>query len=208
MKRTFAIVLLLGLCAGWTFAVQEAKQASAPSSLQSPVMIEGRIVSVDIAGKSLVLKANIEREDTFKVDSAVIIKAGKINATMKDLAPKIPVHVHYSIKEGKKIAMRIATQPMWREAPPAVIKGYDVIMAEGVIRSIRDQGRTMIISAALEQQDTFSLDSNAVIKAGNRLSTLDEIKEYAKAQIHYTIEGGRRIAHKIIGTIKKIGGGN
>jgi len=200
MKYNSHVLLITMLAAfSWT------GQAPAAVSGEKPVVVEGQIVSIDVAGKSLVIKAKIEKEDTFDVTSAAIVKAEKSNQTITDLAPESPVRVHYTVNRGRMVAAQITTQPLWREAPPPIIQGDEVIMAEGVIKSIDNKGGTMIIRAALEQQDTFAVDSNADIKADNRLSTLDEIRNFAGVRLHYIIQQGKKVARRIVGTNRKHG---
>jgi hypothetical protein len=204
MKKLASSILVFLSFASWTWpGQQQATNPPLQSQESTPVLREGRIVSVDVAGKSIVVKAKIEREDTFSVDSVTIIKPAKPHSTVRDLVLKSLVRVRYAIKEGKKVATHIILQPLWRESPPPIVKGENAIVAEGVIQSINNKGDVMIIRAAVEQQDTFAIDSTAIVKAGNRVSSLNEIKNYISVNVHYTVKEGRKIVNKIIGTVKR-----
>ncbi len=168
-----------------------------------PVLIsEGRIVSVDAMGSVIVLRARIERKDTFAVGNASVTSPGQKLSTVKDLAPGSPVRVKYAPVKGIKLAAEIVAMPKpWQETPPAIVQGDNMVVAEGTIRSIDDAGNTMIITASTEREDTFALDKSAVIRAGNRMSTLGELRNFVSVNVRYTLQNGKRIVNAIIGTI-------
>lgn len=202
MNKLSILVLMSFTLLAWP----EQNQATQPvpkSQEDNPVLVEGRIVSVDVDGKSIVLNAKIEKEDTLSIDSTTVIKPEQPHTTVRDLVLKSLVRVQYAIKEGRKVATHIIPQQIWRESPPPIVRGENAIVTEGVIQSINNKGDAMIIRAAVEQQDTFAIDSNAIIKAGNRVSTLNEIKNYVSVNVHYTMREGRKVISKIIGTVKK-----
>jgi hypothetical protein len=183
----------------------------APQKEEKPVMVEGQIVSVDVAGRSLVMKAKVFRVDTFTVDKEVVIRAGKMPRTVQDIKPDIPVQVRYGVENGKKVMKFLSIQPMHSdkplhpEAPELKIKGADMIVTEGVIQSVDVSGATMIIRAPVERQDTFSVDSAAVIRAGAKQVALGEIRVSSYVNVRYVEEKGRKVVKSIIGRIKKYG---
>lgn len=189
--------ILLAAGSAWS------QKAAAPSPQEKPVMVEGRIVSVDVSGRSLVLKANIVRVDTFSVDKEAVIHAGKARRTMHDLRPDVAVMVRYVIENGNKILKLLSVKPLHPEAPEPVIKGEDMIVAEGVIQSIKDSGATMVIRASVERQDTFAVDSAALIRSGPKKVTLGEINISSYVNIHYVVEKGKKVVKSIMGKLKK-----
>jgi hypothetical protein len=161
---------------------------------------EGKIVSADVQGGLLVLRATVEARDTFLLDKAAeVIKPEKANPTVRDLEQDSRVRVHYRNVQGTKVASTIISLPAHRqEVPPPIIQGIDMIVAEGTIRAIDNSANTMIISAQLEAQDTFALDKSAVISAGQKVSTLDEARNFAFVTIRYTLDKGRKFIREII----------
>jgi|WetSurMetagenome_2_1015567.scaffolds.fasta_scaffold00396_26 hypothetical protein len=204
MKGTSVLLFVLTATFAWPRAA--GQQTAGALQKDKSVVVEGSIASVDVDGRSLVLRAKIEREDTFDIGSAVIIKPETPHPAIADLVRNSLVEVRYTMSKGIKVASHIIMQPFKRETPPSIIQEENVIVAEGSITSINDKGGTMVIRAALDRLDTFAVDSAAVIRADGRVSTLDEVKDYLSVNVRYMMKEGRKVIGKIIGTGSKSGG--
>jgi hypothetical protein len=178
--------------------------ASIASETENAFLVEeGKIVSTDVRGTSLILKATIFAKDTFTIGKAAIIRPEKPNAMAKDLEPDLPVRVSYQRVKGEKVASTIfSLKEHWRESPPPIVQGNDVIVQEGAIHSIDDNGNSMIISVALEKQDTFTLDKSAVIRSGIGRSSLGEVSDMVAVQVRYVLEKGKKVIKEIVGAAR------
>jgi hypothetical protein len=203
MKLSGMVCAVIMVASGFSWSQHTATQPAPSLPDGKSVMVEGRIVSVNVSGRSLVLKANVEKVDTFSVDKEVVIKAGKIPQTVRDVKPDLPVQVRYGVENGKKVMRFLSIKPLHPEAPELKIKGAEMIMAEGVIQSVEDSGATMIIRAPVERQDTFAVDSAAIIRAGAKKMELGEIKIASYVNVQYVVEKGKKVVKSIIGKIKK-----
>lgn len=166
-------------------------------------IIQGDIVSVNANGNFLVIKAKILKEDTVSIDSTATIKADNKNAKLGDLKANTKVTVHYSEKNGKKIAHHIMTRKVEEPSAAVTDSSERLIISEGVISSINERGRMMVIRADIEQNDTFYIDGAAVIKAGPGPSVLKDLKTASSVEMRGRTKGGRKVATYILSIPKK-----
>jgi hypothetical protein len=182
-KKLLLAFLMMSACR-FTFA--QGNPPSNPQTMSMAKIIEGTIMSINIDQNMFVMKARISKVDTLHLGNSAIIKAGPVSATRKDLKPNSYIKAGYEMKKGEKQATYIMTFPEGSFRPDTSELGKNSLIAEGTISSINEAGTIMIISAPLEKEYIFSLDSAAVIKSGKKSIQLKDLKPYGDIKAKYS----------------------
>ena len=157
------------------------------SSAFAITAVHGTIRKIDVAAKTIVVKAEDGTEHTLHfLGSTVVHGADKAAVGAKDafqgLREGSEVLVHYSAKGTEKTAVEVDHV------------GKDGLKAaEGTITGLDRGGKTIVIKTASGTEETFQLTAHAAEDAGMDIARGSE--KSAKVTVHYTEEGGRKVAH-------------
>jgi hypothetical protein len=195
-----AISITLGMGAQNMTASQEYNTSMSDGTVS---MREGRILSVDCIGRVIVISVPVEQVDTFVVRNDVVISGEKDLKRVIESAPVSPVRIRYVRENGKKIMRYLNVKPVHPEIPEPIVKNEQMIVAEGRIKSIENAGNTMIFIANADIIDTFTLDSNTIIRAERQPIQLADVSRYSVANVQYVMNKGKKVLTSIIGKIKK-----
>ncbi len=197
MNQKAVSLICIAASAAYLFAQTNATLPKASKSVDNAKIVEGTISTVDIENNMLVMNARIMKEDSVRIDSTSIIKAGAVVSDRKDLKPYTFVRAQYQIKNGEKLATVVVTRPDVSFLPDTTEFGNKILIAEGTIHFIDQAKNLMVIQAPLEREYIFSVDPSTIIKSGIRPVPLKDLKPYYSAKVSYTEKAHRKIATSI-----------
>jgi len=190
MKRTVIIMsrklvfigLFAMLCASSVLAAPKVKHA-----------IIGSIETVDKTAKTVAIKTADGTIETVKWTGKTTVRGLKAGAKAVDFAGHEGSHVvvHYSVKGAEKTAH--AFEYLGRETPKVM---------EGTIKVIGRGTRTVVVKTGDGAEETLDLSEDAVVDSEKGIVdaskfTAKETEKGSKVIVHYTEEGGRKVAHFI-----------
>ncbi len=190
MKRTVIIMsrklvfigLFAMLCASSVLAAPKVKHA-----------IIGSIETVDKTAKTVAIKTADGTIETVKWTGKTTVRGLKAGAKAVDFAGHEGSHVvvHYSVKGAEKTAH--AFKYLGRETPKVM---------EGTIKVIGRGTRTVVVKTGDGAEETLDLSEDAVVDSEKGIVdaskfTAKETEKGSKVIVHYTEEGGRKVAHFI-----------
>ena len=153
-------------------------------------VISGIIQKVDKGTKTIVVKTANGTEETVKWTAKTTVHGMKSTATAADLAGREGEHVvvHYT-GEGADITA-VAIKSLGHSTPKE---------AEGTIKSIDRATHTIAIKTADGTEEIFHLTKDVIIDSGKDVAHGAEFvgKEGERISVHYTVEGGQKVAHFI-----------
>jgi hypothetical protein len=114
MKKTLTLLLALGMVCFLAFGAVAAEKKTVKKA--EIVKIDGTVVSVDAATKTLIIKENAGNI-TITVNDKTVIKSGKHNKTFADITPGAKVMVKYTVVDATKIAKKIKIEAAKAAAP-------------------------------------------------------------------------------------------
>jgi hypothetical protein len=185
MKLQKLSAVLIFVIAAFYFAQSKENPPENDQTISKGKIVDGTITSIDIEHNMFVMKTKITKVDTLHLDKSAIIKAGHVVAGRKDLKPDNHVKANYEMKKGKKVATRVLTYPEGSFLPDTSDLGKNVLIAEGTIHSINENGTMMVLKAPLEKEYIFSLDPDAVIKSGLKHVPLKDLQPNYEIRVIY-----------------------
>lgn len=133
--------------------------------------VHGTVQKIDRAAKTIVVKTADGAEQTFKFVGSTAVYGAKEG--WKGLEKGTEVVVRYSAKGAEKTAVEI--DHLGKDGLKA---------AEGTVTRIDRAGKTMAVKTADGTETVFAMTADAVEDAGKS----------GKVVVHYTEEGGKKIA--------------
>ncbi|HEX8289081.1 MAG TPA: hypothetical protein VF556_13850 [Pyrinomonadaceae bacterium] len=180
-KLMFAALTLM-FCASCGAAAPKVRQA-----------IIGSVEAVDKRAKTVAVKTADGTIETIKFTGKTTVRGLKDAAKAIEFAGREGSFVvaHYTIKGADKTAS--AFEYIGREAPK---------IAEGTIKVVGKAGRTVALETADGAEEVFDLSERAAVDTGKGIAdaaeyTAKETVNGTKVSVHYTEEGGRKVAHFI-----------
>jgi hypothetical protein len=175
-----ALLLCLTIFAGLAMAAEDVTHA-----------VAGTVSKVDKASKTLVIKAADGTEHTFKYTEKTAVRGAK--GASKD-AKKAMLDTYMDGKEGTNVIVHYTEKGADKTAVAVEDLGKDgVKVSEGTITKVDKAARTVTVKTKDGAEETYDLSKDAVIDSGKGIAK--ETKEGEKVTVHYTEEGGKKIAH-------------
>ena len=153
-------------------------------------VVSGTIQKVDKGTKTIVVKTANGTEETVKWTAKTTVHGMKSTATAADLAGREGEHVvvHYTGEGADKTA--VAIKYLGHSTPKE---------AEGTIKSIDRGTHTIAVKTADGAEETFHVTKDVMVDTGKGVAHGAEFvgKEGEHVTVHYTVEGGHKVAHFI-----------
>jgi arginine repressor len=153
--------------------------------------IVGSVDKVDTAAKTISVKTADGTVEVFEFTERTAVTGAKDVAKVADLSGKSTYHfvVRYTEDGARKIAtgLEYVGEGAWRAA-------------RGTVVGVDHAARTVVVKTADGAEWTFDAGKHAVVETGRGIAKLgDETGEGlvkgAKVTVHYTEEGGKKVAH-------------
>jgi hypothetical protein len=155
--------------------------------------VTGELKKFDAASKTAVVKLADGTEEVFKVTEKTAVHGVEGGAKMAALAGKEGGHfvVHYTVKGSEKVADSF--KYIGDEVPR---------VAEGTIAGVDKAGHTIAVKTADGTVETYHLSKDCVLDTGKGIAEGSEavgktVKDGGSATVHYTTEGGKKVAHLV-----------
>lgn len=155
--------------------------------------IIGSIETIDQTAKTISVKTADGAVETIKWTGKTAVRGLKDGAKAIDFVGREGSHVvvHYTVKGSEKTAS--AFEYLGRDTPK---------VAEGTIKCVGNGAKTVIVKTGDGAEETFDLSEHAVVDTGEGIGdaakfTADKTADGTKVTLHYTEEGGRKVAHFI-----------
>ncbi len=181
-KKLVFIGLFAMLCASSGLAAPKVKRA-----------LIGSVETVDKTAKTIAVKTADGTVETIKWTSKTTVRGLKAGAKAVDFAGHEGSHVvvHYTVKGSEKTAH--AFKYLGRVTPKVM---------EGTIKDIGRGTRTIVVKTGDGVEETLDLSEDAVVDSEKGIVdaskfTAKETEKGSKVTVHYTEEGGRKVAHLI-----------
>ena len=114
MKKPLTLILALGMVCFLAFGAVAAEKKAVKTA--ETVRIEGTVVSVDAAAKTLIIKEKAG-DITITVNDKTVIKSGTYKKTLADIIAGTKVMVKYTVVDAAKIAEKIKIEDVKINAP-------------------------------------------------------------------------------------------
>lgn len=154
---------------------------------------EGVITRVDSAGKKIAVKTADGTEEVFKFTGKTAMHAAKgvkTGAVDTYLAGKEGTHVlvHYTGEGAEKTA--VAVDDLGKDT---------VKVGKGTVMGLDKAGHTVTVKTEEGTEETFHIAKDAAVDTehGAVKGTEFTAKKGEKVTVHYTEEGGKKVAHFI-----------
>ena len=175
-----AVLLGLAMLAGQAMAAEDVTHA-----------VAGTVSKVDKASKTLVIKAADGTEHTFKYTEKTTVRGAK--DASKD-AKNSMLDAYMDGKEGTNVIVHYTEKGADKTAVAVEDLGKDgVKVSEGTVTKVDKAAHTVTVKTKEGAEETYDLSKDAVIDSGKGI--VKETKEGEKVTVHYTEEGGKKIAH-------------
>jgi hypothetical protein len=184
MRAKFLMAGAIVLCV----AVLTAQSAAAKDVVHA---VAGAFTKVDKATKTFVIKAADDTEHVFKYTDKTAVheakdagKGAKKGILDSYLAGKEGTHVvvHYTGEGADKTAVHVEDF------------GKDALkVSEGTVTKVDKAAHTVSMKTKDGAEETYHLSKDAVIDTEK--GVVKDTKEGEKLTVHYTEEGGKKIAH-------------
>jgi len=184
-----------------------AAVAAAAPALALQHASEGVITRVDSAGKKVAIKTADGTEEVFKFTGKTAMhgaKGAKTGAVDAYLAGKEGTHVvvHYTGEGAEKTAVAVDD---FGKGTVKVGKGTvkvgkgTVKVGKGTVTGLDKAGHTVTVKTEEGTEETFDVAKGAAVDTehGSVKGTEFTAKKGEKVTVHYTEEGGKKIAHFI-----------
>ena len=170
-----------------------AAVAAAAPALALQHASEGVITRVDSAGKKVAIKTADGTEEVFKFTGKTAMhgaKGAKTGAVDAYLAGKEGTHVvvHYTGEGAEKTAVAVD------DFGKGTVK-----VGKGTVTGLDKAGHTVTVKTEEGTEETFDVAKGAAVDTehGSVKGTEFTAKKGEKVTVHYTEEGGKKIAHFI-----------
>jgi VCBS repeat-containing protein len=153
--------------------------------------VVGSVEKVDTATKTITVKTADGTEDTFKYTEKTTVTGAKDVASASDLAGKSSYHfvIHYTKVGSDKVAtgMDYAGKGTWKAT-------------KGTVVAVDDSAKTVSIKTADGTVETYHVSEHCTVDAGKGIAkagdkTGDSVAMGSEVTVHYTEEGGKKVAH-------------
>jgi len=114
MKKALTLILALGMVCFLAFGAVAAEKKAVKKA--ETVKIEGTVVSVNVAAKTLIIKEKTG-DITITVNDKTVIKRKKHKKTLADITAGNKVMVTYTVADAAKIAEKIKIKDAKTDAP-------------------------------------------------------------------------------------------
>jgi hypothetical protein len=187
------VSVLLCYCAALVITSHVTASSRDDAARIAKQAVIGELKKFDAASKTAVVKLADGTEEVFKLTERTIVHGVEGGAKMAALAGKEGGHfvVHYTAEGAEKTADSFR---YLGEKVPQV--------AKGTIAGVDKAGRTIAVKTADGAVETFHLSERSVLDMGKGIGEGAEavgqgVKAGENVTVHYTTEGGRRVAHLV-----------
>jgi hypothetical protein len=190
------VSVLLFYCAALIITPQPSAATTGPPEITVGIAknaVIGELKKFDAASKTAVVKLADGTEEVFKLTERTSVHGVESGAKMAALSGKEGGHfvVHYTVEGGEKTADSF--KYLGAEAPR---------VARGTVTGVDKAGRTIAVKTADGAVETFHLSEETVMDTGKGVAEGSEavgkaVKDGGSVTVHYTAEGGRKVAHLI-----------
>jgi Cu/Ag efflux protein CusF len=155
--------------------------------------VAGELKKFDAATKTAVIKLADGTEEVFKLTEKTAVHGVESGAKMAALAGKEGGQfiVHYTVEGAEKTAESF--KYMGAEAPR---------IAKGTVSGVDKAGHTIAVKTADGAVETYHLSEKCVLDTGKGIAegsaaVGNTVKDGAGITVHYTTEGGKKVAHLV-----------
>jgi Cu/Ag efflux protein CusF len=186
VRAAVLVLVAVTVAVAATQQAQEAKKSLGPARLEQA--LAGELKKVDQVGKTIVVKTATGTEEVLKYTEETTVRGLKEGAKVSGLAGKEGTHVvvQYSEEGTEKVARAI--NHVGNEA---------LKVTEGTVARFDRAGRTLVVRTTGGVEETFRLADRVTIESGRRIVRFADasFREGERVTVHYTEEGGHKIAH-------------
>jgi hypothetical protein len=190
------VSILLFYCAALFITSQPLGATTSPPEMAVRIAknaVIGELKKFDAASKTAVVKLADGTEEVFKLTERTSVHGVESGAKMAALAGKEGGHfvVHYTVEGAEKTADSF--RYLGAEVPH---------VARGTVAGVDKAGRTIAVKTADGAVETFHLSEQCVLDMGKGVAEGSDavgkaVKDGGSVTVHYTAEGGRKVAHLI-----------
>jgi Cu/Ag efflux protein CusF len=146
--------------------------------------VHGTVKKIDAASKTVVVTTDKGAEEAIAFTDKTVVHGAAAGgqATLHGLKEGSEVVAHCTTTGGKKTAVEMDNL------------GKDGLkVAEGSISKVGAGGKTVVVKLADGTEQTFETTGHAAAEIG--AATASGADKAAKVSVHYTEEGGKKVAH-------------
>jgi hypothetical protein len=157
-------------------------------------VVAGEVKKLDHGAKMLVIRLADGTEETFRFVARTTVRGIKDVAHLTDAAAK-------DVLEGTAVIVYYTGEGVAKTAVGIDHLGKRTLkLAKGTIERVGEGGKYVVIKTASGVEETYDLTKDCVLDTGRGIergvrATGAALKHGAEAVVHYSEEGGKKVAH-------------
>lgn len=153
--------------------------------------VAGAIEKVDKSGKTIALKTADGTVHVFKYSETTTVRAAE--GAGKD-AKKGVTEGYFAGKEGTHVVVHYTGEGAEKTAVHIDDYGKDALKeSEGTVTKVDKAGHTISIKTKDGTEETYQVSKDVAVETEH--GAVKDAKEGEKVTVHYTEEGGKKVAH-------------